>query len=663
MNEETRKEQARDRIEEYLSSITEKKGKMYNCPFCGSGTGGNRTPAGSVKNKRFSCFSCSRTSMDIFDLVKEYEHIATNQEAFTRVYELLGIAKGEMYMSEAKATPESSQGQEMEVYGRYEAIKRERQRYIEKCFNNHSMSSYFPDRGMTQGLIEKYKLGYDPDRKAHVIPLNGHQYSLRSSEGNIKYMNSSIDKNEPHRDKLNELDHIGLFNEKYLHEPGEEIIYITEGIIDALSIELTGEKAIALAGTVPQRLFNALPKECLKTFVIATDPDRAGVSLKENIIKGLTERNLKYIEFPEYAVLKPGADPDHADAYEVKDINDLLLTDPLKLANCVDIVRNIHQEEKEAEKREYQENRAGNQIEAFKKGIIDRSNTPAIRTTFPNLDHFLDGGFYEGLYILGAISSLGKTSFILQIADQIAKQGKDVIIISLEMARSELMAKSISRLSFLEAPNKTMAKTTRGILAGHLYKKYCTEEVDLIEKAIEVYQNDYADHLYLYEGIGDIGVQDVRNLVEKHKRLTGNDPVIVIDYLQILKPYSDKYTDKMNTDKAVTELKRITRDYKIPIIAISSFNRENYKLEVNMSSFKESGAIEYSSDVLIGLQLAGAGTKGFDADEAKSRNPREVELKILKNRNGKTGVTLGYEYYPMFNYFTETTEDFNRPIP
>lgn len=663
MNDEARKEQARERIEEYLSRITTKKGKMYICPFCGSGTGGNRTPAGSVKDKRFSCFSCSRTSMDIFDLVKEYEHLSTSQEAFRRTYELLGITGGGISVNEPKTNPASSQEAERAVQKRYEEIISERKLYIQRCFNNSSLSSYFRDRGMTQELIEKYKLGYDPERKAHVIPINDRQYSLRTSDGNIKYMNSSIDKREPFREKLNELDHIELFNGHYLQEPGEEIIYVTEGIIDALSIEAAGEKAVALIGTVPQRLFNALPKECPKTLVIATDPDKAGMNLKANIMNGLSERSIKYIEFPEYAVLKPGADPDHADAFEIKDINDLYLNDTLKLVSCIDTVSHIYQEEKEAEKREYQENRAANQVEAFKQSIINRSNTPAIKTTFPNLDYFLDGGFYEGLYILGAISSLGKTSFVLQIADQMAKQGQDVIIISLEMARSELMAKSISRLSFLEASNKTMAKTTRGILAGHLYKKYSPEEVDLIEKAIGVYQAKYADHLYLYEGIGDIGVQDVRELVEKHKRLTGNNPVVVIDYLQILKPYSDKYTDKMNTDKAVTELKRITRDHKIPIIAISSFNRENYKQEVNMSAFKESGAIEYSSDVLIGLQLEGAGLKGFDAEEAKSKNPRQVELKILKNRNGRTGVTLKYEYYPMFNYFTETTEDFKRLMP
>ena len=101
------------------------------------------------------------------------------------------------------------------------------------------------------------------------------------------------------------------------------------------------------------------------------------------------------------------------------------------------------------------------------------------------------------------------------------------------------------------------------------------------------------------------------------------------------------------------ELKRISRDYKIAILGISSFNRENYSNAVTMSAFKESGAIEYSSDVLIGLQLKGIGNKNFNFIEAKKKSPREIKLVILKNRNGRAGDIIEYSYYPMFNYFDE----------
>ena len=129
-----------------------------------------------------------------------------------------------------------------------------------------------------------------------------------------------------------------------------------------------------------------------------------------------------------------------------------------------------------------------------------------------------------------------------------------------------------------------------------------------------------------------------------------------MDYLQILAPNDVRATDKQNTDKAVLELKRMSRDYKIPVVAISSFNRMSYTSEVGMSAFKESGAIEYGSDVLIGLQLGGMSAKPTERElmDLKQRDPREVELIILKNRNGRVGVKVQYEYYPMFNYFEES---------
>ena len=94
--------------------------------------------------------------------------------------------------------------------------------------------------------------------------------------------------------------------------------------------------------------------------------------------------------------------------------------------------------------------KTGDKVKSLIDGIADSINTPYIPTGFKNFDSILDGGLYEGVYILGAIPSLGKTTLALQIADQIAEAGEDVLIFSLEMARRELMAKSISRLTLLD---------------------------------------------------------------------------------------------------------------------------------------------------------------------------------------------------------------------
>jgi len=307
----------------------------------------------------------------------------------------------------------------------------------------------------------------------------------------------------------------------------------------------------------------------------------------------------------------------------------------------------------------YQQNSAAAHIGEFRNVVVNSINTPAISTGFVELDRILDGGLYEGLYVLGAISSLGKTTLVLQIADNMAQQGRDVLIFSLEMARYELMAKSISRITYQDASNKADAKTTRGILAGGRYKEYNATEKELIRNAVEQYR-EYAQHIYIHEGIGDIGIEQLKEAVNRHIEMTGNRPIVIIDYLQILAPYDMRASDKQNTDKAVLELKRLSRDKKIPVIGISSFNRESYKDSsgnkgrVTQADFKESGAIEYSADVLIGLEFIGAGNKDYSEKEEKKKDPREIRLVILKNRNGRAWETDTFRYYPLFNYFEET---------
>lgn len=292
------------------------------------------------------------------------------------------------------------------------------------------------------------------------------------------------------------------------------------------------------------------------------------------------------------------------------------------------------------------------------------------------MEGLLEGGLYPSLIIIGAISSLGKTTFFLQIADQIAKSDTDVLIFSLEMSRYELMAKSLSRETFFKSreiySTFDYAKTTMGILCGSRYPSYSEKEVDVIEEAIESYST-YGRHIFIHEGMGNMGVSEVRKCVEDHIQQTGRRPVVIIDYLQILASANEKGTDKQNVDKSVLELQRLSRDLMIPVLGISSFNRENYNTSVSMTSFKESGAIEYSSDILLGLQYAevddiiNEGGKDSDKNqklkELREKNHQAgrkgslygIQLKVLKQRNGGKG-SVSFNFYPMFSLFQEQDE-------
>ena len=373
---------------------------------------------------------------------------------------------------------------------------------------------------------------------------------------------------------------------------------------------------------------------------------------------------------------------------EHKDSNEALMSDRAEFEKAVlygiENIDKLIKEYGEKENIDYKQTYCAKALlGGFIDGIAANVNTEAIPTGFKALDNILDGGFYEGLYGIGAISSLGKTTFALQIADQIAEYGHQVLIFSLEMSQNELIAKSISRntlkrviFSLEMSQNELIAKsisrntlkrviatrgdvknakTTRGIMTGKKYPFYNQTERELIKAAVNDYDN-IAENLFIREGMGNVGADTIVEQVKEHIRKGNKPPVVIVDYLQILMPHSERGTDKTNTDYAILTLKRLSRDYKIPVIVISSFNRENYSNKVSMQAFKESGAIEYSTDVLIGLQLMGTGAKDFDVDTAKSKNPREIEAVILKNRNGRTGGKIGYNFYAMFNYFSELGE-------
>lgn len=341
----------------------------------------------------------------------------------------------------------------------------------------------------------------------------------------------------------------------------------------------------------------------------------------------------------------------------------------------------------------YRNTKAKNHIETFKQSLLDKQNHEAINTGFDLLDRVLDGGIYNQLVSIGAISSLGKTTLMLQIADNIAKQGHDVLLFSIEMTRHEVMAKSLSRITYelskkdgkitedvIDGKQFYNARTVKQItdlkryngytdLYGVKHKPYTPYQLELIERAYKEYEQ-YSGHLYIQQGLS-IGADTIEEAITNHIKATKRKPIVIIDYLQIVAPHDERFSDKMNTDYVIKLLKQIVMKKELPIIAISSFNRDSYHNDVSMKAFKESGAIEYTSDIVLGLQFSrqreiskqNATKKNNEPrvvvnhDEEKRRSPRHVEMKVLKNRNGATGDSIDFYYNQFFNYFENTETD------
>ena len=271
------------------------------------------------------------------------------------------------------------------------------------------------------------------------------------------------------------------------------------------------------------------------------------------------------------------------------------------------------------------------------KSDIELMKTYANRKTgFRNIDG--NQFFSPGLYVIGATPAAGKTTFCWQLLEQLAQNGEKCIYCSYEMSGLELFTKTAARRLFLK--DKLTLLTAAEIRRGGW-----SNELDNIISEVA----DSNANLQLLE-LQDESVDDLLKLLKPLCQESEKAPVVCIDYLQII-PHS-KDNIKAGIDDTVRKLKKFQRDTNTTFIVISSFNRTNYAQSVAFESFKESGNIEYTADVVWGLQL-NIMNRTFNRDEidkAKQQQPRQIQLKCLKNRQG-TNYDCFFHYFSAHDYF------------
>jgi len=234
-------------------------------------------------------------------------------------------------------------------------------------------------------------------------------------------------------------------------------------------------------------------------------------------------------------------------------------------------------------------------------------------------------GLPDGVIILAGAPSCGKTTLAKQIADHVAEVEKvPVLFYSFEQSAEELRIKSLSRLSSVDS-RVIMKGRTNDTIWGR------------VEKADQEYRHGPGPYLTIIEAGRTDTVDSIRAaaLMAKHK--AGDKPILlVLDYLQIIpagKGAPDALRERIDVN--LTELRRLSRDLKSPVLIVSSQNREGYKKneKPSLAALKESGGIEYTADAVICLwrdkQESESLTRQFD------RTTDRINAFVLKNRNGE----------------------------
>lgn len=647
-------DQAINEIKTHLKDYLEEKGLNINKPFtCLNPQHDDKHPSMSYDDKRniVKCFSCNSS----YDLISLYaiDHNLDNNKDFIRIIDELAL-KYNIDVKSNKSNPLKKESMQ-----KYANIKKEDfTKYINKCKKDISKTDYLLKRGISDKLQQKYNIGYDIKERMLVLPISKTCYLGRYTDDKKGF------KHHKPKGTTNE-----IFNGEYLKDSNfKTIIWVCEAIIDALSLEEINEdiKAISLnsINNASQLVQEAKDNNFKGVFMLALDTDTNGIKASEDLKEDLDAIGIKSFIFnsnyDKYNVVS-----DDNTEIKNKDINEWLLSDKDKLKSSVTSLNDMLYTSLEQQAiKTYKQENVLNYLDTFNEMIKDKENNKPLSTGIKVLDEALEGGFYKkNLVILGAIPSLGKTTLALQISDNIARGGTDILIFSLEMSKEELIAKSLSRNMFLKAYDKhytALSLTTREILKGIGLKDDLAnikQRVETYKEAYEDYKENIASNIYITECNDDIdiNIKTINDKIKNHIAITNNKPFVVIDYLQIIQNNDKGLTDKQVIDKIVTSLKRIARDNDITILLISAFNRANFTKEANLSSFRDSSTIEYTSDVLLSLQLSKLDgitdeKKEINLNQEQQKDERDLTLKVLKNRNGRITDVKDIKFYAKYNY-------------
>lgn len=289
-----------------------------------------------------------------------------------------------------------------------------------------------------------------------------------------------------------------------------------------------------------------------------------------------------------------------------------------------DTIKQINQIEQVNEKEQTFSEKVVDTMTNIEKSVLEDKDY-SLYTGMIDLDKIICGLHREELTIIGARPGVGKTTFALQIAENIAEKDVETAIISLEMSDTQLIQKMISRKTRINS-----YKMRLGTLETKELEQIAYAGADIAKLPIHLITNART-------------LQHIENIIRKLKN-KNNLGLVVIDYLQLI-VNKGKFNNREQEIANITRtLKLLSLELKIPIVALCQLNRNASRTEPSLSDLRESGAIEQDADNVI-----------FLYQEKEDENSIvDVTVKVAKQRAGEIG-----KVYMKFN---KINSDFGRVI-
>ena len=600
----------------------DKSGKGYVCPICGSGSGRNGTGITTKDGEHFTCWAGCFTNASILDIIAIHKGIDIKNfpavlraacgefgidfDGLTNDMHTGGKDYEERRAAQAKAAKEK---QERAAAERAAFVEKKLPEIKERALRDIAPAlDYLKSRGISEETARRHEIGF---LKPFVVKGNyqwmaGGVLFFHDDTFEARNMDSNAEKGKRYCRPAGQPPRMWNFAaiEKAAIDGDADArpVFVVEGIMDALSVEEAGGVAVALNSTANAAMFaEELARrdvDKLPPVILSLDNDESGETATKKLADALTNKGIFFLQANLCDVGGEEAKP--------KDANEALQR------NRGQFIANVKQAAQKAvatfdewrnkDREEYENESLFVQVSDFLYAIDKKRERWS--TGFTWLDAKLRGGLYPGLFLLGAPTGVGKTAFALQMTAQIAAAGGDALYFSLEISREELMARELSRHSYLEAMKRDGENNAA---MGHLEIMdggipTTGSKFELLHRAY-VAISEYALRIHTITGVGDVTCWDVRAAVQRHIKLTGKKPAVVVDYLQIIQSTGEKKGIKENIDYNVLELKRISRDLDLPVLAISAFNRTSAaQTNPTLAAFRESSSLEYTCDSALILK-------------------------------------------------------------
>ena len=278
-----------------------------------------------------------------------------------------------------------------------------------------------------------------------------------------------------------------------------------------------------------------------------------------------------------------------------------------------------------------------NALDVIERASKTKGTVTGIPTGFIDLDYKLSGLQRSDLVLIAARPSMGKTAFVLNIAQHVAfKQNLPVAIFSLEMSKEQLINRMFSLESSVDAQ-----KLRTGQLNDQEWER-------LIESAGVIGKSKL-----MIDDTPGISIAELRSKCRRMKQENGLS-MIIIDYLQLMSGSGGRSSDSRQQEISdiSRSLKAVARELSVPVLALSQLSRaveQRPDHRPMLSDLRESGAIEQDADVVMFI---------YRDDYYNHDSPDKgiSEIIIAKQRNGPIG-TVQLAWLPEYTKFANLEND------